>query len=386
MYNFQEKMPYTLEEEKALAIAPKITALFSIFGAGYIIVDVLRERKKLRETYHRLLLAMSASDLVASFLAFLGTWLAPAGTAGAFGAAGTTQTCIAQGFVINVCGALTPPLYNAGLSLYYVLLIRYGWKKEQIRKVEWCIHGIVWTLTLSTSIAALALDLFNFSGLSWCWISAFPLGCKESYSNDGESDCLLGDNASIYQRIFLYGPLWLCIAFATLATIMVYHKVLQQEKRMERYLVGDQLSRANRRTRRKTSRKVANQGLCYVGVFYLTWVWITIARLIEGSPPFAVAFLAVLFQPLQGFLNFLVYVRPRYLRYCDKNPDWSVMQLCVSTFCKTFNKQGQDASVDNATTLSTNDAPQCEVELVEPSDTQATNAPQCQVKLAEPDT
>ena len=80
------------------------------------------------------------------------------------------------------------------------------------------------------------------------------------------------------------------------------------------------------------AKKVARQAFCYFGAFYLTWIWSTITRIIQsvsGETNFGIVLLTAIFLPFQGFLNFLVYIRPRFERYREQHPDrsiWSVMR------------------------------------------------------------
>jgi len=66
------------------------------------------------------------------------------------------------------------------------------------------------------------------------------------------------------------------------------------------------------------SKKIAVQGLLYVVAFYITWLFPTISRITElvaGKNYFPIQFLDTFLIPLQGFLNFLIYIRPRFLIY-----------------------------------------------------------------------
>merc|ERR1711935_554668 len=73
----------------------------------------------------------------------------------------------------------------------------------------------------------------------------------------------------------------------------------------------------NRNLRRKTkhSRSVMYQSLWYVIAFYLSFTFATMARIygsVTGKPaPFPLLLLFSIFFPLQGFFNFVVYMRSR---------------------------------------------------------------------------
>lgn len=80
--------------------------------------------------------------------------------------------------------------------------------------------------------------------------------------------------------------------------------------------------RARYREENPRSIEVFHQALCYLGAFYMTHVFSTINRIMQqrrGESYFALIVLHAFFDPLQGFLNFLVYRRPRYLRHRKQN-------------------------------------------------------------------
>jgi hypothetical protein len=78
----------------------------------------------------------------------------------------------------------------------------------------------------------------------------------------------------------------------------------------------------------RRSVEVANQALWYLGVFYLTHVWATTTRIIQqvrqGQTFFGVILVHSIFDPLQGFSNFVVYQRPRYLKIRKAHPSIGV--------------------------------------------------------------
>jgi hypothetical protein len=92
-----------------------------------------------------------------------------------------------------------------------------------------------------------------------------------------------------------------------------------------------------RQVRREVSKskKIAVQGLLYVGVFYVTWLFPTISRiteLIAKKNYFPIQFLDTTLLPLQGFFNFAIYIRPRYLTYRRQNKDdgfWKALKTVV---------------------------------------------------------
>jgi len=293
-------------KEKAIAIAPKFTSFFSMFGSGFIIQEVLRDRRgKLSSTFHRLLLGMSICDLLASSVFFLTTWPIPR-ESGVYAAVGNQASCNLQGFFSQF--SLTTVMYNASLSVYYLVKIRSGMPTNRIHKrVEPILHFLSLTIGIGTSSAAMLLDLYNND--SWeCWIAPLPMDCDESWKNGGETNCIRGDNASLYRWVFYYALLWAAILLVTVCMFLVYRAVLLQERRAARW--------GHRDT--QLAKKVANQGYWYCGAFYITWLFPTVTRLtqlIAGKTPYPLILITSIFVPIQGFCNFCVYVHPRYKKY-----------------------------------------------------------------------
>ena len=83
-------------------------------------------------------------------------------------------------------------------------------------------------------------------------------------------------------------------------------------------------SRAQYREEYKRSWEVYHQALYYLGTFYVTHVWSTSNRIVQfangGTSFFALTAIHSFFDPLQGFLNYMVYQRPRYLRIRKQYP------------------------------------------------------------------
>jgi len=65
----------------SLAVAPHISGFMSVLGSLWIVVDILRDRKKWHgSVYYRIMLGLSVTDIFGSFAKALGTWPIPVGT------------------------------------------------------------------------------------------------------------------------------------------------------------------------------------------------------------------------------------------------------------------------------------------------------------------
>lgn len=307
----------SLAKQQAIAIAPKITSFVSVLSSTAIICMIARNTgatntngKEKRNTYHRLILGMSISDVLASLAFLCTTWPLPKGIA--WGAVGNQQTCSAQGFFSQI--SITTVYYNAGLAVYYVLVIVKGMSDEVIaKKFEPLIHAQAIILGLGTALAGQFLGLYN--PLAWdCWIAPSPLGCQESWNNNGETTCIRGDNASIYQWVFFYAPLWFAIGLVVALMLWIYFVVRANEKSTQRYRAAES---------QKHSKQVATKAIQYVVAFCATWLLPTSFFILNvtGSFNWWLLFFTAVSVPIQGFLNLLVYFKPTYKKYRKKNPD-----------------------------------------------------------------
>jgi len=345
--------------EKAMAIVPKFSAIASICGSIFIVHDILKSHfrnsrkhprknsvttrhthsssKTLRNSaFYRLVLCLSLSDFLASTAMFLTTWpipkdeFVPGNPSNlVYGNIGNRSTCTAQGFFIQL--SIICPMYNALLASYYYLTIRHGWKERDFQvRVEYGGQAIVLFWGLGTAIAGLVLQIYNNCSNIWCWIAKYPMGCGP----DGSVPCEHGEHADVLRWVFYYGPLWICIGVVSGTTFLVYWYVRNLEVKANQYtskystvgrastagsssiVLGGERNEKLRQNKR--SRAVAQQGLFYAGSFVLVWVFGTINRamqMADAKRPWQLKFLLAIFEPSQGFFNFLVYVRPRFLRY-----------------------------------------------------------------------
>lgn len=100
--------------------------------------------------------------------------------------------------------AVASPLYNTTLSIYFLLVVNYGWTDRSIAKIEWILHGVPVGYALITSTFAVAADLYGH--VEWtCWISTW-----------------IQSKFRWIQWIFLFGVVWLCIVVVTTVFVVLY--------------------------------------------------------------------------------------------------------------------------------------------------------------------
>lgn len=86
------------------------------------------------------------------------------------------------------------------------------------------------------------------------------------------------------------------------------------------------LAKKQERMEYKRTRAVSDQAMWYLMTFLLTHVWSTTSRAAELASggtfsSFALTVIHSFFDPLQGFLNYFVYQRPRYIKIREKKPE-----------------------------------------------------------------
>jgi hypothetical protein len=245
----------------AAVLCPKFTAAASVVGSSLIVRDViLRKKDDDFSTRHRLLAGMSVCDILSSSAWFLTSWPVPEDVFWTVWNVGNDKTCTAQGFFIQ-WGGIGTVTYNACLALYYLLVIRYGWKNEYISKyVEPWMHFVAISFSLSIAFAALALDLYNPIGWT-CGIAPYPLYCTQSYEDKGPTTCIRGDNARIYQVVFWLGIAITVMIFLAVSMFLVYCKIRTVESGSHHF--QSQPGRMQKR--------FALQAFLYVGAMFLTW-------------------------------------------------------------------------------------------------------------------
>jgi len=254
----------------SLTIVNKISAFLSLVGSGYIIFRNLRlpqRDERLKLTYHRIMLGLSAHDSISSISIFFGSWAMPEDNLHSdemIGNYGSWGTCTAQGFFIYY-GYLSCVMYNSFLSAYFLLCIRYGWREEQFRAIEPYCFCVATGISLSISIYLAVTESFNPT-LKWCFIQSYPINC-EQYE---EFECIHGENSSSYFVIFIVLPI--CCAFAVIAYCMtsLYRHVRSVDKALEEHIVTRGESRRNNCPSDR-SKKVFRIACLYVGVFVLIW-------------------------------------------------------------------------------------------------------------------
>jgi len=293
--------PFTNSQNLALQVCPHVTGVLCVFwgtlasararaltrgrGSRSMVADCIimyrvgTTEKRKRKVSDRLLFGMSLMNFIGAFAYFLAVWPIP-----------NYSFCQFQGFMIQLNAAVY--WYNGMLATNFLLRIVREWKEFEVERIEPWLHFTAWAYPVATSFAALGLNMYGNAKL-WCWIT-------------GSFDWA--------RWAFFYGPLWFFMLSTAVIMCAIVWKVHQSDVKAKQHREG-----TNKGQHRMSvhTREVAIQGIFFVACFWLTWVFGSANRIQNSlSPPgcfeFPLMLLHSFFVPLQGFMNLIVYLLPRY--------------------------------------------------------------------------
>lgn len=297
----------TATKQKVLTWLPRVMAILSFLSSSFIIFDASSSQEKRERLQNQLLIALSLFDIFGSAAYAFTTLPIPENyTYGpVYGAKGNDASCTAQGFFIQI-GTISA-YTNVSLSLYYLLVIKYGWSESRVKKLRVYLFFVPILVGLS----------FAFAGIPF--YDPLPLWCNNT--------------ASYWPDI----PVAVAIGLATFIMGTVCWDVYSKERRTRKYHSG-------RTGRARLSTKVFWQSFWYLLAFYLTWpVYLALQYAWAGGESFTqygFILTAGTMVPLQGFWNMLVYIRPRHFHRAAIAIRSSVTAWSLSVLTRRGSNQG----------------------------------------------
>eukprot|EP00977_Amphora_coffeiformis_P005659 scaffold1189_cov194-Amphora_coffeaeformis.AAC.16 len=324
------QIPFPLTQIYILEYVSYLTAPLSVMGSGLIIYVLLyndKARRRLKEkdyVYYRIMLGMSMLDILASGgVIIFGPWTVPRQHQfNIVNNYGNSTTCAVSGFFLNM--VFGPMLYSAVLALYFLCRIRYELRDEWIAKyVEPYGHALAWAHPLVLGTLGVAYKAFvPLNSLpGWCW---FDEQCQDN-DCEGEDQRRRGVVAA-YQLggLPMIIPVWTVIL---VCMVLIFCKVRRVEERIQRYAGSSSMASSSSNSRRsrnenrrfKRTRETANEGLLYIGAFFLTFVPMAGTQSTSNSVAlFVFAFLCKTLTTMQGFFNAFIFFRKRYEAMSEK--------------------------------------------------------------------
>lgn len=303
-------------------VACACSGTLSILGSSLIIYIILSGKIEQRKRMHNhLLICLSAFDIVYSLGWSLSTLPVPRDSKCTSGAFGNHGTCALQGLMLNF--GIAVPHYNVVLCLYFVAVIRYNVSDATLKKFEPYMHVFGVATCVLSSIYFLATDRFH-SRQGFCWVEDkcrySDESCREEWEQSKDVSRL---SAFIY---VLYTSLLFLIV--VLSMLLLFWTVWDQERTMSRYQFGN--SRRSSQIRSDTS-DTAKQATLYVLGFLVSHSMAIVICIMDLSgytkQNSVMGILMSICQPLQGFMNFLTFIRPRYCAVRLKYPDEKISSI-----------------------------------------------------------
>ena len=360
-----------------VVITRHFSGSISMIASATLMWTILRSHVGLSETFNRLLFGLCVADVISSFANMLSSIAMPKDLDYMFPSVyGNTATCSTQGF-LHVVGTFSGLLYNCSICIYYLAIVKYNKKDVYIRtKIEPWMHAISTIIPLTGGIAGLAMQAMNQFG-SVCTIKAYkPFHCEGC--NDGTIPegfvipCGRGANAPMLFNILCSPILFGTPVVITITMSLMYRVVAKTERKRKSYGRGSLRIPSNGRasvqfpsnaraslrfpsnedtntaensrcnptcsnifqwffpcmrkqdapTRRRRNadgkRNILFRAFAYNIAWLVTYFPFIIHRIMElagvHKTPVAFFFVDALFLPMQGLINFIIYMYPKVMK------------------------------------------------------------------------
>lgn len=311
-----------------LTFVPMATGLLSVLGASAILYNLLFDhQRRFTSPYFRIMFGLSLADLSFGLINLTTTFLLSKNDPTQYFAVGNQASCEAVGFLKHFF-AFIQPLYVASLSLYYMLVIKYDMSDEYFKKkIELWQHIVSVGWPLLGTIVSESLGMFNVTPIG-CNITAYPLKCDDR----DKTTCTRGANAAIYRWIF--SNILILVSLFVIASCMlaIVLYVRKRERIMNRRFSFNNAEISRSRNLVKQYKAVTRQAFLYIGSFLIVWIFPFITAIWQLN---VLGVLSVIFMPLQGFFNAIIYFMPRYLKtkeeHRDKSTFWILKDMIFTT-------------------------------------------------------
>mmetsp|Transcript_16926 Transcript_16926/g.25055 ORF Transcript_16926/g.25055 Transcript_16926/m.25055 type:complete len:471 (+) Transcript_16926:54-1466(+) len=348
------RYPWTGPQYKIPFLITHITAALSIFGSAWILFEIMFDRKKREMSYYRLLFGLSFFDLLSSFWYFIGGWAQPFDLKSKVDGFGTVATCNMSGYFIYL-GSLAIPSYNAALCMYLYLTICHGWQEQRMKKdFERYVHMLIGPIAFIIALLPVFLELYH-PWYFYCFVTTTAGAVKNWDTHFVPSEIF---------KLLYYAGVIICSAIIATTMVSVITHAKRTIQKSERHTFRSQHDQSDsnksfslrsmilcrtrtsrivqeattrrvsvsRRERRRKSKLalVIQTAVLYAIPFFLTWLLPALyfmfvhcfvyhkasAMVVTRNPTTALImniYLSI-FVPLQGFFNWLIFMRPRLKR------------------------------------------------------------------------
>mmetsp|Transcript_25853 Transcript_25853/g.61276 ORF Transcript_25853/g.61276 Transcript_25853/m.61276 type:complete len:559 (+) Transcript_25853:716-2392(+) len=233
-------------QQTTLIVIPYVTGPISLFSSTMIAYIIINDwSHKRHHLYHRLLLAMSICDMIASTNAsFSGLYIPK--VYNRFGSHGNIATCEMAGFFMTL--SISFAVLNMFLCLFYMRVVCFGWtppvisrnhssaingRRWDCRKIPWFeLSAYFLSIPYPLAVAGAALYHESFNPMvtlpGWCYFSEVPYDCNKF----DDVPCTRGANYSFIQLFGSVIPVGCAVIGGTVAVTMVSRTVRKQCRTM----------------------------------------------------------------------------------------------------------------------------------------------------------
>ena len=324
---------------KAGIIIAMVTGSISFLSSMIIISIVLRSMSGIKTTYHRIILGLSSADCLTSLMIALTTIPMPKDVIYPFEmpSYGNIATCEAQGLIYMMGNGLGLCM-NGILNIYYLCTLRYNMPEKTFRcylEIPLFIVSLVTSITLP-STTLLNQELLNPSPTyPFCVPKTYPLGCTKA----DNPECRGGGGRGVFAPLF-YSTITLGFLTLMITMSLIVHSFYRNALSLRKALKDkpsqeiDAKYEAVKRAQ-ETSSIVGRQALMYIAAFFITWIFGFVSYLWEESGndnTEFLYFLTMIFQPLQGFFNLIIFAYHKVYTVLRSDEDLTIAEVLAIVF------------------------------------------------------
>eukprot|EP00979_Chaetoceros_neogracilis_P004236 scaffold746_cov293-Chaetoceros_neogracile.AAC.24 len=299
---------------KAGIIIPMVTGSISFLSSMIVISIVLRSMSGIKTIYHRIILGLSSADCLTSLAIALTTIPMPKDVIYPFEmpSYGNIATCEAQGLVYMMGNAFVFCM-NGILNIYYLCTLRYNMTEKTFRcylEIPLFVAAFAISITIP-STTLLKQELLNPSpSYPFCVANAYPLDCTKANNPECRGGGMRGSLAPLF-----YCTITLFFFTLVITMTLIVHSFYRNARSLRKALKDKPSQEVDAKYEaliraQETSSIIGRQALMYIAAFFITWIFGFTKFVWEATNDVTevLSVLTVIFQPLQGFFNLVIFV------------------------------------------------------------------------------
>ncbi|GFH61639.1 hypothetical protein CTEN210_18115 [Chaetoceros tenuissimus] len=287
------------------------TGSISLLASGFLCFTIWVSPKGLQSPYSRIIFGFSVADVLQSIGVVLSPFLSPANDPDYIFSKGTVASCEGIGFIL-IMGSHAILWYILFLTYYFLKRVKYKQTPQDFAKCEEkLISTFIWIYAIATSVYPLIKEQINATKHGGvCMIAPRPFDCV----TNGE-ECTRGENAN--RSVLLFSIILVVIVFLLLIIVLVtFTCYMYNAEKAIQPTSGSNNDNAQRRTHKgmDLTKQAAHQSILYILAFLLVYsgtILALILRLLKVENTAVTFWFVSLFYPIGGFLNMIIYTRPK---------------------------------------------------------------------------